>query len=83
VIERVSQALRAKGYDPDEIERGMDRWMATGYGIDPHQIAFRHYGTSTCQCFECADTPIKGYNFHGLPPEYAPVVWGAWQKANL
>lgn len=33
--------------------------MATGYGIDPNQIALRHDpADKDCQCFQCADTPI-------------------------
>jgi hypothetical protein len=63
---------------------GIDRWKATGYGVDPNQIAFRHYPDDpNCLCHECADTPIEGYNFHGLPPEYAPVVREAWKEAGL
>lgn len=67
-----------------EIALGIERWKASGYGIDPNQLAFRHYPDDPdCRCHECADTPIEGYNFHGLPPQYAPVVWGAWKKAGL
>ena len=42
-----------------ELIEGVEQWMATGYGIDPNQIALRHDpADKDCQCFQCADTPI-------------------------
>lgn len=40
---------------------GIQRWKATGYGIDPNQPALRHRphrGDRSCECHWCAGTPI-------------------------
>lgn len=42
------------------IQSQIDRWMCTGYGIDPNQLAFRHYPDDEhCGCHQCAGTPIE------------------------
>ena len=42
-----------------ELIDGVLQWTQTGYGIDPNQIAMRHYpGEEDCKCFKCAGTPI-------------------------
>ena len=42
-----------------ELIDGVQEWMKTGYGIDPNQIAMRHYpGDAKCECFKCAGTPV-------------------------
>lgn len=45
--------------DRETLIAGVKQWQETGFGIDPNQVALRHYpGDKDCQCFQCADTPI-------------------------
>ena len=83
ISDQARQKLITRGYDPDFLQQGIDRWVATGYGIDPDRLLSRCYGTSTCGCYECAGTKIEGYDLHGLPPQYASVVFDAWDKVDV
>lgn len=45
--------------DRETLIAGVKQWQETGFGIDPNQIAMRHYPEDEdCQCFKCAGTRV-------------------------
>lgn len=69
-----------------EIHAGIERWKATGWGVDPNQLAFRHYDNGRCECMSCrpglhpvVETFADGRVEH-FPTTHAQVE--SWRKAK-